>query len=95
MINQILIGVNQFIDESSKSEHTFHINTKSVDEQIDSLSLYKINRSKINFNEKLERLKRTAASNENIMPAILECVKNQCTLGEISDTLREVFGNHE
>ena len=35
------------------------------------------------------------ASNENIMPAILECVRNQCTLGEISDTLREVFGNHE
>ena len=94
-IQNIVIGVNQFIDESSESEHTFQINTKSVDEQIDSLHLYKKNRSKINFNEKLNMLKKTAASNENIMPAILECVKNQCTLGEISDTLREVFGNHE
>ena len=93
--SNIIIGVNQFIDESSENEHAFHINTKSVDEQIDSLHLYKKNRSKINFNEKLEELKRTAASNENIMPAILECAKNQCTLGEISDTLREVFGNHE
>ncbi len=93
--SNIVIGVNQFIDESSESESTFQINTKSVDEQIDSLHLYKKNRSKINFNEKLEELKRTAASNENIMPAILECAKNQCTLGEISDTLREVFGNHE
>ena len=93
--SNIVIGVNQFIDESSESESTFQINTKSVDEQIDSLHLYKKNRSKINFNEKLEELKRTAASNENIMPAILECAKNQCTLGEISDTLREVYGNHE
>ena len=93
--SNIIIGVNQFIDESSESEHTFQINTKSVDEQIDSLHLYKKNRSKIDFNEKLNMLKKTAASNENIMPAILECVKNQCTLGEISDTLREVFGNHE
>lgn len=93
--SNIIIGVNQFIDESSESESTFQINTKSVDEQIDSLQLYKKNRSKINFNEKLNMLKKTAASNENIMPAILECVKNQCTLGEISDTLREVFGNHE
>ena len=93
--SNIIIGVNQFIDENSKSEHTFQINTKSVDEQIDSLHLYKKNRSKIDFNEKLNMLKKTAASNENIMPAILECVKNQCTLGEISDTLREVFGNHE
>ena len=93
--SNIVIGVNQFIDECSESEHTFQINTKSVDEQIDSLHSYKKNRSKINFNEKLNMLKKTAASNENIMPAILECVKNQCTLGEISDTLREVFGNHE
>jgi len=93
--SNIVIGVNQFNDENSGSESTFQINTKSVDEQIDSLNLYKRNRSKINFNEKLEELKRTAASNENIMPAILKCVKNQCTLGEISDTLREVFGNHE
>ena len=93
--SNIVIGVNQFIDEGSESEHTFQINAKSVDEQIDSLHLYKKNRSKINFNEKLDMLKKTASSNENIMPAILECVKNQCTLGEISDTLREVFGNHE
>ena len=57
--------------------------------------MYKKNRSKIDYNEKLNMLKKTAASNENIMPAILECVRNQCTLGEISDTLREVFGNHE
>ena len=93
--SNIIIGVNQFIDESSESEHTFQINTKSVDKQIDSIHLYKKNISKIDFNEKLNMLKKTAASNENIMPAILECVKNQCTLGEISDTLREVFGNHE
>ena len=93
--SNIIIGVNQFIDESSESENTFQINTKSVDKQINSLHLYKKNRSKINFNEKLNMLKKTASSNENIMPAILECVKNQCTLGEISDTLREVFGNHE
>ena len=93
--SNIVIGVNQFIDEGSESEHTFQINAKSVDEQIDSLHLYKKNRSKINFNEKLKMLEKTAASNENIMPAILECVKNQCTLGEISDTLREVFGSHE
>ena len=93
--SNIIIGVNQFIDESSEVEPTFNINTKSVDKQIDSLHLYKKNRSKIDFNEKLKMLKRIAASNKNIMPAILECVKNQCTLGEISDTLRGVFGNHE
>ena len=93
--SNIVIGVNHFIDESSENEHTFQINTKSVNEQIDSLHLFKKNRAQYNFKERLELLKITAGSNKNIMPAILECVKNQCTLGEISDTLREVFGNHE
>ena len=93
--SNIVIGVNHFIDESSENEHTFQINTNSVNEQIDSLHLFKKNRAQSNFKERLELLKITAGSNKNIMPAILECVKNQCTLGEISDTLREVFGNHE
>ena len=93
--SNIVIGVNHFIDKTSESEHTFQINTNSVNEQIDSLHLFKKNRAQSNFKERLELLKITAGSNKNIMPAILECVKNQCTLGEISDTLREVFGNHE
>ena len=70
-------------DESSENEHTFQINTNSVNEQIDSLHLFKKNRAQSNFKERLELLKITAGSNKNIMPAILECVKNQCTLGEI------------
>ena len=80
---------------ANRSESAGSFLNKSIDEPIYSIHLYKKNRSKIDFNEKLNMLKKTAASKKNIMPAILECVKNQCTLGEISDTLREVFGNHE
>ena len=83
------------MDNNSETENTFVIDTKSVNDQIDSVQLYKKNRPKNNFKEKLEMLKITAGSNENIMPAILECVKHQCTLGEISDALRDVFGSHE
>ena len=32
--------------------------------------------------------------NENLIPYIIECAKNRCTLGEISDTLRKVFGEY-
>ena len=28
------------------------------------------------------------------MPAILDCVRAEVTLGEISDTLREIYGEH-
>ena len=42
----------------------------------------------------LDRLQNVAKSKENIMPSIINCVKKKCTLGEISDTLRLVFGEH-
>jgi len=40
----------------------------------------------------LEKLTATANTSENIMPIVLEAVENHCTLGEISDTLRAIFG---
>jgi methylmalonyl-CoA mutase N-terminal domain/subunit len=43
----------------------------------------------------LQYLNDKAASGENIMPAVMEAVENRCTLGEIADTLREVFGEYK
>ena len=44
--------------------------------------------------ESLKKLQITAKGDKNIMPDIIHCVKNKCTLGEISDTLRLIFGEH-
>jgi len=41
-----------------------------------------------------ENLRRRAATAENLLPPILDCVRAGATLGEISDTLRSVFGEH-
>ncbi len=43
----------------------------------------------------LEELKKTAQGDGNLMPPILNCVRSNCTLGEICDTLRAVFGEYE
>ena len=43
----------------------------------------------------LQILNDKASSSENIMPSVLEAVENYCTLGEIADTLREVFGEYK
>ena len=44
--------------------------------------------------DSLDCLKKIAKSDENVMPCIIECVKHKCTLGEISDVLRSVFGEY-
>ena len=43
----------------------------------------------------LAQVRDRAVSGENLMPAVLDAVENRCTLGEISDTLRNVFGEHK
>jgi methylmalonyl-CoA mutase, N-terminal domain len=43
----------------------------------------------------LEALKTGAAGDENTMPLILDCVRAYCTVGEISDAMRDVFGTYE
>ena len=89
------MGVNQFRDENHKDIDTFDINIDSANNQIKSLIKFKKNRDNSTVNEKLKRLKILAQSKDNVMPGIIDCVKGQCTLGEISNVLRDVFGIHE
>ena len=44
---------------------------------------------------KLKDLKETIIAGDNIIPTLIECVKNDCTLGEISDQMRSVYGEHD
>ena len=90
----IVIGVNKHKDEAPKNIETFNIDIKSADKQIKSLKTYKENRNNLEVNERLNNLKVIAKSNHNIMPAIIDCARSQCTLGEISNTLRDIFGTH-
>ncbi|HQD41860.1 MAG TPA: methylmalonyl-CoA mutase family protein, partial [Bacillota bacterium] len=46
-------------------------------------------------NEELEKLKKAAAGDENLMPFILNAVRQYATLGEICGVLREVFGEYK
>jgi methylmalonyl-CoA mutase N-terminal domain/subunit len=43
----------------------------------------------------LKKIREDATKNENLMPVVIESVENFCTLGEISDALRSVFGEYK
>ncbi|HEX4372410.1 MAG TPA: methylmalonyl-CoA mutase family protein, partial [Puia sp.] len=46
-------------------------------------------------NKLTQTLHDKAVSGENLMPTVLDAVANNCTLGEITDTLRDVFGEYK
>jgi methylmalonyl-CoA mutase N-terminal domain/subunit len=92
---KIIVGVNEFI-----SENTSHIPILRIDEKIRQEQIEKIQKIKSKRNQEkvvlcLASIKQAAVDNQNLMPVVIEAVENYCTLGEISDTLRSVFGEYQ
>ena len=92
--DKIIVGVNKFKDKDEDINSLQNIDISEVKKQIKGLSTFKKTRNNIQVNESLKKLQITAKGNENIMPDVIHCVKNNCTLGEISDTLRLIFGEY-
>ncbi len=91
---KISVGVNKFISEETYTAPSFKIDESIQILQTEKLRELKNRRDKNKVTECLASIETTAKSTGNLMPAVLEAVENYCTLGEISDTLRKVFGEY-
>ena len=62
--------------------------------QREKLHKLKSERDSSTVKSKLKQIENAANGNENLVPVIFDAVKSYATLGEISDTLRSVFGQY-
>jgi len=93
--NRIIVGMNKFtIEEDSKPE-LLKVNEKVQEEQIKFLTSIKENRDGNEVNKKLSILKEAAQSNNNLIPYIIDAVKVYASIGEICNSLRDVFGEYK
>lgn len=90
---ETIVGVNKYIDENEKPINTLKITDIAENDQLRKLKDLKSKRDNTKVNESLNKL-REAMKDENInlMPYIMECVKNYATLEEISNVGREIYG---
>ena len=91
---RIIVGLNEFTVEESPFTEILRISPEVEKYQKEKLERVKKERNTARVKETLKRLREAAEGTENLMPHILEAVKAYATLGEIADTLREVFGEH-
>jgi len=91
---QVIIGVNKFTTDDEQLPETLEIGEEVEQRQIAQLTELKQKRDNHKVSEVLDRVRRTASSDENIMPVLIEAVKAYATVGEISDALRDVFGEY-
>ncbi|KAB2952533.1 methylmalonyl-CoA mutase family protein [Heliorestis acidaminivorans] len=91
---RIVVGVNKFIMKQEPPKDLLRVDPALGESQKAKLKHVKENRDHARVHEALERIRVTAQSNENLMPVIIEAVKEYASLGEICGVLRDVYGEY-
>jgi len=91
---RVIVGLNQFVTES-EAVPVAKIDPSLEPAQCERLRAVRANRDGQAHAQSLAALKRAAEGTDNLMPHILAAVKARATVGEISDVLRGIFGEHQ
>ncbi len=91
----VKIGVNKYVDEDEPEVELHEYDPSTRERQIESLKRVKAERNDVEVARRLNELERAAKAKENVMPALVQCCKAYCTVGEMAGVFREVFGEFD
>ena len=91
---KIIVGVNDYV-AAEKPLDILRIDESVARRQAERLSKLRADRSKAEVDRRLTALRKAAQGKDNLMPFLFDAVKAYATVGEVCDTLREVFGTYE
>ncbi|HEV8405915.1 MAG TPA: methylmalonyl-CoA mutase family protein [Nitrososphaera sp.] len=92
---RVIVGVNKYQDAQDLEPKLNRIDQQIENRQIARLKELKSSRDKTKVDHALSQLQKAAEKDENLMLHIVNSVKSYSTLGEISSTLRAIFGRYE
>jgi methylmalonyl-CoA mutase N-terminal domain/subunit len=92
---RVVVGVNRYRAEQEVSIPTLRVDPAIEREQAERLAALRARRDAQRAATALAAVETRARSGENLMPAIAEAMEAYATVGEISDALRGVFGEHQ
>ncbi|MBM3942320.1 MAG: methylmalonyl-CoA mutase [SAR202 cluster bacterium] len=92
---RVVVGVNQYVTESPPLDNLLRVDASAAQEQVARLQQFRKQRDGRQVKAALARLEEAACSEANTVPVILECVESHCTLGEVCQVFRSVFGEQQ
>ncbi len=90
-----VVGVNKFVSSSAEISDLLRVNPELEAKQKERLAQVKRNRDKGKVIRTLKNLEEIARSQDNTMPAFIDCVEAYASIGEMCDVLRKVFGTQK
>jgi methylmalonyl-CoA mutase, N-terminal domain len=91
---QVVVGVNRFQLEDEPPVNVLRIDPALEEAQVERLRALRERRDTPVVSEALSKLREAAQTSENLLPRILECVESYATVGEISNALRDIWGEY-
>ena len=91
----VVVGVNRFAVEEERPIPIFRANQQLEHQQIERVQALRQRRDHALWRASLQSVEEAARSDVNLLPHLVHAVESYATVGEISDTLRRVFGEHK
>jgi methylmalonyl-CoA mutase N-terminal domain/subunit len=91
---RVIVGVNRFEDPDERPVEILRISEAEVAKQVDRVRRVRAERDRAAVTDALAEVERAALRSENLLPPMKEALRARATLGEVSDVLRGVFGEH-
>jgi methylmalonyl-CoA mutase N-terminal domain/subunit len=94
-LEQVVVGVNRFQTQDERSVPVQRIDESLERRQVERVRALRARRDKSAWEQGVCGVEEAARSGENLMPRIIHAVESYCTVGEISDAMRRVFGEYQ
>ena len=94
-LERVVVGVNRFEVEEERSVNILRIDPELERKQIERVRALRARRAHAAWDEGLRAVESAGRSGQNLMPAIVNAVEKNATVGEISDVMRKVFGEYK
>jgi methylmalonyl-CoA mutase N-terminal domain/subunit len=94
-LETVVVGVNRFATDEATSVPLYRVDEALERKQVERLRGLRARRDQQKAKSAIQAVENAARSGENLMPRIIHAVESYCTVGEISDSLRKVFGEYK
>jgi methylmalonyl-CoA mutase N-terminal domain/subunit len=92
--NRVVVGVNRFLDPHERPVEIQRIGEEEVARQVERVRALRAGRDRAAADASLAAVGAAARGSANLLPPMKEALRARATLGEVSDVLREAFGEY-
>ena len=90
----IIVGTNKYNNQEDTDSTRLKIDKLAIKDQLNRLEKFKKDRDDEKVKHSLQSFSKVLKKSENLLPYVIDCIKNHCTLGEICHEMKKIHGEH-